>query len=226
MKATFHGHAVVSLVTENKTKIIIDPFINGNTNCDLEVDTMQVDYIIVTHAHADHLGDTIEIAKNNNATVITTVEIAEYLESFNISTHGMQPGGSFEFEFGIIQLTPAIHGSSTTIDDKPFTLGLATGVLITSNNKTIYHLGDTALYSDMKLIGRQNDIDLAFIPIGDNFTMGPEDAALAAEWLQPMTVVPIHYDTFPLIEQNPMEYIEMLPTNVGLIPEIGKQIEV
>lgn len=225
MELVYHGHAVVSVTMDDDVKILIDPFINGNNLCDLNVDTIKTNYIIVTHAHADHLGDTIEIAKNNQALVITTVEIAEYLNHYGINTHGMQPGGAFEFAFGKVKLTPAIHGSSVTIDNKPFTLGLATGVIIQTKEQTMYHAGDTALFYDLKLIGRQNDIDIAFLPIGDNFTMGPEDASLAAEWLQAKHVVPIHYDTFPIIKQDPLLFIEMLPKKVGIVPEIGQLIK-
>lgn len=226
MQAKFHGHAVVSLETDDGTKILIDPFINGNEICDLDAETVEVDYIIVTHAHSDHIGDTIAIAKRTEATVITTVEIAGYLETEGINAHGMQPGGAFEFDFGRVKLTPAIHGSSLAFDDSniPVTLGLATGVLVTVNEQTVYHVGDTALYSDMKLIGEGEDIDLAFIPIGDNFTMGPEDAATAAAWLQAKKVIPIHYNTFPVIEQNPNDFIAMLADGVGIVPEIGEAI--
>ncbi len=226
MKATHHGHAVVSLETKQEVKLLIDPFITGHEDCDLDVDTVEADYILVTHAHADHLGDTVDIAKRTQAQVITTVEIAEYLESLGLNTHGMQPGGAYTFDFGRVKFTPAIHGSSLTIDGIPTTLGLASGILITADEQTVYHLGDTALYSDMKLIGELNDIDLAFIPIGDNFTMGPEDAALAAKWLNSKKVVPIHYNTFPLIEQDPEAFIQMLDGIEGLIPEIGASFEV
>lgn len=222
MKATYHGHSVVSLETNKGFKLLIDPFIRGNDACDLDVTTVEADYILVTHAHADHLGDTIEIAKRTKAQVITTVELAEYLDSFDIDTHGMQPGGGYDFDFGRVKLTEAIHGSSIDIDGIPTTLGLASGILITADEQIVYHLGDTALYSDMKLIGELNEIDLAFIPIGDNFTMGPADAVIAADWLKSKKVVPIHYNTFPLIEQDPQAFIKGLKESEGFVPEIGK----
>ena len=226
MKATFHGHAVVMLETEEGQKLLFDPFINGNELCDLDVNTVEADYIFVTHAHDDHLGDTVEIAKRTGAEVITTVEIAEYLSSFDVKAHGMQPGGSHMFDFGKVKFTPAIHGSSIEIDGKPHTLGLASGILVTADTQTVYHVGDTALYSDMNLIGDLHDIDLAFIPIGDNFTMGPEDASLAAKWLKANKVVPIHYNTFPLIAQNPEDYIKILDEDIGFIPEIGQTFDI
>ena len=226
MKATYHGHSVVSLETTKGVKLLIDPFINGHEACDLDVDTVEADYILVTHAHGDHLGDTIEIAERTKAQVITTVELAEYLDSFDLDTHGMQPGGAYDFDFGRIKLTPAIHGSSLTIDGIPTTLGLASGILIIADEQTVYHLGDTALYSDMKLIGELNEIDLAFIPIGDNFTMGPADATIAADWLKAKKVVPIHYNTFPIIKQDPKAFVQGLKGSQGFIPEIGETFKV
>ena len=227
MKATFHGHAVVFLETEDGTKLLFDPYISGNEHTDLNVETVEADYILVTHAHADHFGDTIKLANRTGATVITTVEIADYLATKDITAHGMQPGGAYDFDFGRVKLTPAIHGSSLDIDGSgnPYTLGLASGILVTADDRTVFHMGDTALYSDMKLIGDTNTIDLAFVPIGDNFTMGPEDAAIAARWIKARKVVPIHYNTFPLIEQDPNQFINLLEDGVGEILEIGDTIE-
>ena len=228
MKATYHGHAVVSLETEDGTKLLFDPFITGNEMCDLDADTVEPDVILVTHAHSDHFGDTVDIVKRTGARVITTVEISDYLATLDIEAHGMQPGGAYKFDFGTVKFTPAIHGSSLDIDGsgKPFTLGLASGILVTADNKTVYHVGDTALYSDMKLIGERNRIDLAFIPIGDNFTMGPADASIAARWLQADCVVPVHYNTFPLIEQDPQDFINLLNEGVGIALEVGQTIDV
>lgn len=228
MKATYHGHAVVTLELDDGKKMLFDPFISGNEQCDLDAETVNPDVILLTHAHADHFGDTVEIAKRTGAQVITTVEIADYLSTLDVEAHGMQPGGAYEFDFGVVKFTQAIHGSSLDIDDsgKPFTLGLAAGILVTADNKTVYHLGDTALYSDMKLIGNKNNIDLAFIPIGDNFTMGPEDAAVATRWLQADCVVPVHYNTFPLIEQDPNDFIGLLAEGVGIALKIGQTIDV
>lgn len=228
MKVTFHGHAVISVVTDDGTKLLFDPFITNHEQTDLEVGKVEVDYILVTHAHNDHFGDTIEIAKRTNAKVITTVEIADYLDNKGINGHGMQPGGAHTFDFGQVKFTPAIHGSSLLLhpdDEAPTTLGLASGILLTVDGKTLYHVGDTALYSDMKLIGERHTIDLAFVPIGDNFTMGPEDAALASKWLQAKKVVPIHYNTFPLIKQNPDAFIGLLEDGVGHILNIGESIK-
>ena len=227
LKATYHGHSVITVETNDGTKLIFDPFISGNDNTDLDVENIEVDYILVTHAHADHFGDTIEIAKRTEALVITTVEIADYLATQNIKAHGMQPGGAFEFDFGRVKFTPAIHGSSLDIDGsgQPFTLGLASGILVSADDRTVYHMGDTALYSDMKLIGDRNTIDLAFVQIGDNFTMGPEDAAVASRWIKARKVVPIHYNTFALIEQDPNRFINLLSEGVGIVLKIGQTID-
>lgn len=226
MKAAFQGHAVVTVELENGTKIIYDPFITGNDQTNLNVDELDIDVILLTHAHDDHFGDTINLAKENDATVVTTVEIADYLATQDVEAHGMQPGGAHEFEFGTVKFFNAIHGSSIEINGQPHTLGLATGIMLKADGKSLYHAGDTAIYSDMKLIGELNDIDLAFVPIGDNFTMGPEDAKLAAEWLQAKRVVPIHYNTFPLIEQDPQAFVDNLAEGVGYIPNKGELFEV
>lgn len=229
MKVTHHGHSVVTILTDDGTNLLFDPFITGHEACDLDVSTVKADYILLTHAHSDHFGDTIEIARRTGSTVITTVEIAEYLDSKEIKAHGMQPGGEFEFEFGQVKLTPAIHGSSLKLnpdDEIATTLGLASGILVTVADKTVYHLGDTALYSDMKLIGEMNAIDLALVPIGDNFTMGPKDAATAVKWLKAKKAVPIHYNTFPLIEQNPNDFIALLDNGIGTILAVGESINI
>lgn len=224
MKVAFHGHAVVSIVTDGGTKLLIDPFITGHEQCDLNLSELEVDVILVTHAHADHLGDTLELAKRTGAQVISTVEIVTYLGSQGLeNVHGMQPGGAHDFPFGRVKFTHAIHGSSITLENgQPYELGLAAGILLSADGKTIYHVGDTALYSDMQLLGQREVIDLAFVPIGDNFTMGPADAVQAAEWLKAKRVVPIHYNTFPLIKQDPQAFIERLPEGVGYIPKIGE----
>lgn len=192
---------------------------------DLDPKTIKADVIVVTHAHADHIGDTQEIAKKNDALIVTTVEIAEYFEKKLLRTHGMQMGGKYLFDFGEIKMTPAIHGSSYEINGKLTTIGLAAGIIFHSDNKTIYHAGDTALFSDMKLIGQYRPLDVAFLPIGDNFTMGPEDAAIAANYLQAKQVVPIHYNTFPLIEQDPIAFSNRLANEEGKVLKVGEILE-
>jgi len=225
MKVSFHGHAVVQVETNGKT-ILFDPFITGNSLTDLRVEDVKPDVIILTHGHSDHVGDTLELAKKHDALVVGIAELATYLGWQGVRTHGMNIGGSYEFDFGKVTLTPAFHSTGyMTADEQIIYLGMPAGVVFSAEGKTIYHVGDTALYSDMKLIGDKHAIDVAFIPIGDNFTMGPEDAAAAAKLLQAKTVVPIHYNTFPPIKQDPNRFLELLEAGNGRIMEVGDVIE-
>ncbi|MDT0715103.1 metal-dependent hydrolase [Staphylococcus chromogenes] len=209
MKLSFHGQSTVYFESNGK-KGIIDPFITGNELSDLDESSLEVDYIILTHGHEDHFGDTIEIAKRTEATVISTAEVANYLNSAHgiENVHGMNIGGKWQFDFGTLKFVQAFHSSSLMDDNgKPIYLGMPMGVILTLENKTIYHTGDTGLFSDMKLIAERHPVDVCFVPIGDNFTMGIEDASYAINtFIQPKISVPIHYNTFPLIEQNPEDF--------------------
>jgi len=225
MKVSYHGHSVVKVEANGKT-ILFDPFITGNGLTDLKADDVKVDVILLTHGHNDHVGDTVDLALKNDALVIAPFELAEYLGWQGVKVHEMHIGGAHEFDFGRVKLTQAFHGSSYT-DYETKTIvytGMPSGILLTIDGKTIFHAGDTALFSDMKMIGELNDIDVAFLPIGDNFTMGPDDAVLAAKWLNACTVVPIHFNTFPVIEQNPQEFVSKLPEGAGRVLEVGEVI--
>lgn len=225
MKLSYHGHSVVKVETAGK-RIIFDPFITGNGLTDLNASDVEVDVIILTHAHNDHVGDTVELAKKNDALVITNADLATYLSWQGVRTHGMNIGGACEFDFGKVKMTQAFHGSGFTTEDQQIIYGgMPAGVLLFAEGKTIYHAGDTGLFSDMKLIGELHPIDLAFLPIGDNFTMGPEDAAIAAEFLKAKQVVPIHFDTFPPIKQDPQKFISLLKNKNGKVLEVGEAIE-
>jgi L-ascorbate metabolism protein UlaG (beta-lactamase superfamily) len=225
MKVSYHGHSVVKIVTGGK-EILIDPFITGNGNTDLKVENESPDFILLTHGHGDHVGDTVQLAKKKDALVIAMVELANYLSWQGVKTHGMNIGGSYEFEFGKVKFTQAFHSTGVETGEQTIVYtGMPAGLLITIEGKTIYHAGDTSLFSDMKLIGERHPIDLAFLPIGDNFTMGPEDAAYAAKLLHAKTVVPIHYNTFPVIKQDPGRFINLLEDGNGKVLQPGESIE-
>ncbi len=197
LQLRYLGHSAVQLTSE-RGEVLIDPFISANPVATATVDTLKPDYIYVTHAHFDHWGDTETIAKSSGATVIATAEISSYAGSLGLKSHGMNIGGSHAFDFGSIRLTPAWHSSS--FQDGRYG-GMPTGAVITIGGVKVYHAGDTALFSDMSLIGRHG-IDLALLPIGDNFTMGPDDAVEAVKLLNPRLVIPIHFGTFGLIAQD------------------------
>ncbi|MHC8666992.1 metal-dependent hydrolase [Bacillus cereus] len=225
MKVSYHGHSVVKIEANEKV-ILIDPFLTGNPKTDLKAEDVKVDAILLSHGHGDHVGDTVELAKKNNAVVVAPFELATFLSWQGVNTHPMHIGGSHEFDFGKVKFTQAFHGSSH-IDEANKTItytGMPAGILFTAEEKTVYHAGDTALFSDMKLIGELNKVDLAFLPIGDNFTMGPEDAVLAAKWINAKTVVPMHYNTFPVIEQDPYQFVEKLQNCTGKVLEAGESI--
>ncbi|MBU5342070.1 metal-dependent hydrolase [Caldifermentibacillus hisashii] len=225
MKVSYHGHSVVKIVTDGK-EILIDPFITGNGNTDLKVENESPDFILLTHGHGDHVGDTVQLAKKKDALVIAMVELANYLSWQGVKTHGMNIGGSYEFEFGKVKFTQAFHSTGVETEEQTIIYtGMPAGLLITIEGKTIYHAGDTSLFFDMKLIGERHPIDLAFLPIGDNFTMGPEDAAYAAKLLHAKTVVPIHYNTFPVIKQDPGRFINLLEDGNGKVLQPGETIE-
>ena len=218
MKTSYHGHSVVKIETEGKT-ILIDPFINGNSLCDLKVEDQKPDAILLTHGHNDHVGDTVEIAKQSGALVVASYELAVYLGWQGIDTHPMNIGGSHQFDFGNVKYTQAFHGSSyITENNEIIYMGMPGGILFMAEGKTVYHAGDTALFSDMKLIGERHPVDVLFIPIGDNLTMGPEDAAYAVSLIKPKIVVPIHYNTFPPIEVDPKRFADLVEdANVQLL---------
>lgn len=179
--------------------MLIDPFLTGNPAASAQADALSPDYILVSHGHGDHVGDTIEIAKRADSTVITNYEISEWLAARGVKAHGMQHGGGHNFPFGRVKLTLAFHGSALPDGSNG---GNPAGFLITTKDgKKIYDAADTGLFGDMALIGEEG-IDLAFLPIGDNYTMGPDDALRAVKLLKPRRVVPIHYNTFPLINQD------------------------
>lgn len=225
MHISYHGHSVVKIKTGDFT-ILIDPFINGNKLTDLVVENEKPDVILLTHGHNDHVGDTVEIAKACDALVVAPNELAIYLGFQGVRTHGMNLGGAKKFEFGTVKFTQAFHSSSYQTEDNEFIYtGMPAGILFTAEGKTIYHAGDTAIFGDMEMIGKSHPIDIAFLPIGDNFTMGPEDAAYAVELLNPKLTIPVHFDTFPPIEQDPEVFKALVLEHNVKILSVGEMVE-
>lgn len=225
MKLRYFSHSAFQIITEKGQSILIDPFLDGNPTCPVSSDQVRADVILVTHGHGDHLGDAVSIAKRCNCLCIAENELASYLGSQGVCAHSMHIGGSFQFDFGRIKLTQALHTSVTP--DKACH-GAATGILIYIDGKVIYHMGDTGLFSDLKLIGELDRIDYLLIPIGDNFTMGIEDAVRACEFVRPRVAIPMHFGTFPVIEADPLVFKQKLEDRglTGRVLEFGQEMEI
>ena len=228
MNLSFHGQSTIYFEANGK-KVIVDPFITGNGQSDLDANAIEVDYIILTHGHGDHFGDTVELANRNNATVIGSAELGDYLTT-NKNVENVRPmniGGKAEFEFGTVKFVQAFHSSSLTNDNGiPVYLGMPMGVILEVEGKTIYHTGDTGLFSDMKLIAERHPVDVCFVPIGDNFTMGIDDASYAINtFIKPKITVPVHYDTFELIEQDPNEFKSSVTVGEVQILKPGESVK-
>lgn len=200
---TYLGHSAF-LITTTAGDILIDPFLSGNPLASIGPDDVHPAYILVTHGHSDHLGDTIAIARRTGATVIGPAELVTYLAGKGVANvHPMHIGGNHIFPFGELLLTQALHGSSVTEGGHLIYTGNPCGFVIKTGERTIYHAGDTGVFLDMELIGRLHPLDIALLPIGGNFTMGIDDAVEAVKMLAPRTVIPMHYGTFPVIAVDP-----------------------
>lgn len=218
MKITFPGHSGFYIEGVNTT-FLIDPFLTDNPVAIHKPLDFKNDYIILSHGHRDHLGDSLEIAKHFDSTIITIVELANYCKCQGCKSHGLQIGGRHQFgELGV-KLTPALHTSSIGTNPPQY-MGNPCGLIINIDGTTIYHAGDTGLFGDMELIGRLNNIDIAMLPIGDNYTMGPEDAIEAVKMLKPKKVIPMHYNTWELIAQDPHEFKRNVEKETNSIVEI------
>src|SRR5688572_15606708 len=200
MRLTYLGHSCFLIATA-KARLIIDPFLNDNPSARIKAAEITCDYVLLSHGHEDHSGDALEIAKRCEATIVANYEIAEYFAAKGAKTHGMNPGGGHNFPFGRVKLTLAHHTSSINAGLNPIYMGVPCGIVVEADGKKLYHAGDTALFMDMQLIGRAG-LDVAMLPIGDNFTMGPDDALLALDFLKPKAAIPIHYNTWPPIAQD------------------------
>jgi L-ascorbate metabolism protein UlaG (beta-lactamase superfamily) len=223
VKITYHGHSAFEIKSD-KCNILIDPFITGNKHAKVKPGDLKADYIILTHGHGDHLGDALEIAKKSNAPIICVFELADYVAAKGLKAHHMHIGGGYNFPFGRVKYTIAHHSSSTP--DGVYA-GNPAGVVISTGGKNIYHAGDTGLFLDMKLIGEMTSLDAAMVPIGDNFTMGIDDAVKAVEFLNPKLAIPIHYNTFDVIQADPNEFkrkVESIGKKCVVIP-FGESIE-
>lgn len=224
MKITFYGHSCLGIKVKD-VHILVDPFITGNEKASaIDIESLKADYILVTHAHQDHTLDVEAIAKRTNAVIISNYEIITHYQNLGLEGHPMNHGGSWDFEFGNLKYVNAIHTSS--FPDGKYG-GQPGGFIIEGEHKTIYIAGDTALTMDMKLIPMQTELDLAILPIGDNFTMGIDDAIMASDFVQCDKVLGCHYDTFGYIEIDHAEAKrKFFDKNKDLmLLEIGESVE-
>lgn len=199
MEIRFIGHSCFEL-TEGDTRVLIDPFLTGNPSAGIGADEVDPTHIFLTHGHGDHYGDVEAIAKRTNAQVVAITEVADELTEAGVeNVADPNIGGTVTFDWGWVKLTPAWHTSTTPKGQ----VNVPAGLLINIGGKTVYHLGDTALFSDLKLVaGRGDPIDVALMPIGGHYTMDRIDAVHAAELIEAATIIPCHYDTFPLVETD------------------------
>lgn len=224
MKLKYFSHSSFQITTDSGLILLIDPFLDDNPTSPVKSAEVTADYIVLTHAHGDHLGDAFKIAKREDPLFICVNELANYCIAKGFRAHNMHIGGAHRFDFGTLKFTIAHHGSITP--DGIYG-GEPAGVVFCIDGKTLYHTGDTGLFYDMKLIGEMNALDYMLVPIGDNFTMGITDAVKAVELADPTVAIPMHYDTFPVIEADPQEFrakVEAMGKR-GIVMEYGEEME-
>lgn len=209
VKLTALGHTCFTLETDTHS-LIFDPWLSENPEAALSPDEVSADAILVSHGHSDHLGDAIEIATRLDVPIIGAYELCMYCQRHGAEVVPMHIGGGRELDFGHVRLTPALHGSAVIHDDFIEYTGPACGFVVTAGGRSVYYAGDTGIFGDMALIGEMTPIDAAILPIGDNFTMGPDDAVRAALMLDPKIVIPMHFSAFDVIEQDPEAFAESL----------------
>ena len=224
MKLKYFSHSSFQITTNSGKIILIDPFLDGNPTSPVKAGDVDAEYIILTHAHGDHIGDSFSIAKRCGSSFICVNELAEYCKTKGFEAHNMHIGGGYNFEFGRVKFTIAHHGSMTP--DNSYA-GEPAGVILSIDGKNIYHTGDTGLFYDMKLIGEMTPIDYMILPIGDNFTMGITDAVKAVELAAPKVAIPMHYNTFPVIEADPNEFKTKIKAKgiKCIVMEYGEEID-
>ena len=212
MNITWFGHSAFLITTNENLRILIDPFISNNPVSPVTVEELYADVIMVTHGHQDHFGDTMELANRTGALVVSNHELSVYLSKQGFETLGMNIGGTVNVQDIKITMVNSLHSSDMDFIEEVNAGGSSVGFIIElENSRKIYHAGDTGIFSDMRyVINHIYNPDIALLPIGDRYTMGPVEAAIAAEWINPEKIIPMHYNTFPAIEQNALEYSDMV----------------
>lgn len=223
MKLRYFSHSSFQITTDSGLILLIDPFLDDNPTCPIKSADVSADFIVLTHGHGDHIGDAFKIAKRCDPLFICVNELANYCIGKGFRAHNMHIGGSYNFDFGRLKFTIAHHGSMTP--DNSYS-GEPAGVVLTIDGKSLYHTGDTGLFYDMKLIGEMDSLDYMLLPIGDNFTMGITDAVKAVELAAPQIAIPMHYNTFPVIEADPSEFKKLLEAKGKkvIVMEYGQEI--